>query len=122
LYNKNGKIAYSNTQKFRTEWEKGGMRRLRDELMRAGKLKLVSQDVVEKENEIKGKLKSDDGHIIAVALVTGVKVLISYADYESGQTGDRDLFDDFRDKNLVGGRVYTREAHARSMLKKDTCP
>ena len=83
---------------------------------------LVSEGVQKKENELKGKIKSDDEHIIALALVTGVKVLVSYADYENRQKGDSDLFDDFRDKNLVGGRVYTKKSHARDMLKKDTCP
>ena len=89
---------------------------------RAGQYRLISEGVEEKENELKGKIKSDDEHIIALALVARVKILISYADYQSGQTGDRDLFDDFRDRNLVGGRVYTKKSHARDMLKKDTCP
>ena len=75
-----------------------------------------------KRMKLKGKIKSNDEHIIALALIAKVKVLVSYAEYESGRKGDSDLFDDFRDKNLVGGRVYTRKAHARRMLTKDTCP
>ena len=123
LEKRGGKIAYSDTEKLEEEWNRGGMQNLRNRLRRTGKLKIVSpQDVEEKADELKGKIKSDDEHIIALALVARVKILISYSDYESGQTGDRDLFDDFRDKRLVGGSVYTREGHARSMLKKDTCP
>jgi hypothetical protein len=116
LNNRNGKIVYSNTKKFEDEWERGGMSHLRDQMMRAGQLKLVSEGVEEKADELKGEIMSNDEHIIALALIARIKVLISYRE------GDRDLFDDFRDKNLVGGRVYTKKSHARDMLKKDTCP
>jgi hypothetical protein len=115
LNNRNGKIVYSNTKKFEDEWERGGMSHLRDQMMRAGQLKLVSEGVEEKADELKGEIMSNDEHIIALALIARIKVLISYRE------GDRDLFDDFRDKNLVGGKVYTRKAHAH-MLTKDTCP
>ena len=116
LNNRNGKIVYSNTKKFEDEWERGGMSHLRDQMMRAGQLKLVSEGVEEKADELKGEIMSNDEHIIALALIARIKVLISYRE------GDRDLFDDFRDKNLVGGKVYTRKAHAQRMLTKDTCP
>lgn len=123
LEKRGGKIAYSDTEKLEEEWNRAGMQDLREQLIQAGKLKRVPpQDVQKKADELKGKIKSDDEHIIALALVTGVKVLISYSDYESGQKGDSDLFDDFRDRNLVGGRVYTKKSHARRMLTKDTCP
>jgi hypothetical protein len=115
LDNRNGKIVYSNTEKFENEWEKGGMSHLRDQMMRAGQLKLISQGVQEKADELKGKIASNDEHIIALALITGVKVLISY------RKGDKDLFTDFKNRDLVRGKVYTRKAHAR-MLTKDTCP
>lgn len=116
LDNRNGKIVYANTKKFEDEWERGGMSHLRDQMMRAGQLKLVSEGVQEKADELKGEITSNDEHIIALALIARVKVLVSYRE------GDRDLFDDFTDKNLVGGRVYTREGHAQGMLRKDTCP
>ena len=115
LNNRNGKIVYSNTKKFEDEWERGGMSHLRDQMMRAGQLKLVSEGVEEKADELKGEIMSNDEHIIALALIARIKVLISYRE------GDRDLFDDFGDKNLVGGKVYTRKAHTH-MLTKDTCP
>lgn len=116
LNNRNGKIVYANTKKFEDEWERGGMSHLRDQMMRAGQLKLVSEDVQEKADELKGRIASNDEHIIALALITDVKVLISYRE------GDRNLFTDFKNRELVGGRVYTRKAHAQRMLKKDTCP
>ena len=122
LRRKNGKIVYSNTEKFKKEWRKGGMEHWIKERTRASQFKLVTEGVQEKENELKGKIKSDDEHIIALALVTGVKVLVSYSESKKGQKGDTDLFDDFRDSSLIGGKVYTRKSHARHMLTKDTCP
>ena len=116
LDSKNGRIVYANTEKFENEWERGGMIHLRDQMMRAGQLKLVSEGVQEKADELKGEIVSNDEHIIALALIARVKVLVSYRE------GDRDLFADFKNRELVGGRVYTRKAHARRMLTKDTCP
>ena len=111
-----GKIAYSATPKLKKEWDAGGMRRLIEEWKRAGKLKLVPSDEHhEKEAELKGKTKSDDEHIVALALVAKVKVLVSYRE------GDSALFDDFKNRHLVGGKVYTRKTHAH-LLPKDTCP
>ena len=115
LDNRNGKIIYSNTEKFESEWERGGMNHLRDQMMRAGQLKLVSEGVQEKADELKGKIASNDEHIIALALIAEIKVLVSYRE------GDRDLFRDFKNRELVNGKVYTRKAHTR-MLTKDTCP
>lgn len=121
LRQRNGRIVYSNTEKYKKEWKRGGMEDWIRERSRSAQYRLISEGVQEKENELKGKINSDDEHIIALAMVTGVKVLISYSEYESGQSGDGDLFDDFKDKNLVGGKVYTKKSHAH-LLKKDTCP
>lgn len=115
LENKNGKIVYANTQKFEEEWERGGMEHIRDQLMRAGQLKLVSEGVEEKTTELIDRIGSDDPHIIALALVAGVRVLISY------RQGDSDLFTDFKRRDLVNGKVYTRKTH-KHLLTKDTCP
>ena len=115
LDNRNGKIVYANTEKFEEEWEKGGMNHLRDQMIRAGQLKLVSEGVQEKAGELKDEIKSDDAHIIALALIARVTVLISYRE------GDSDLFTDFKSHELVGGKVYTRKSHTH-LLTKDTCP
>lgn len=115
LENSNGKIVYANTQKFEKEWERGGMEHVRDQLMRAGQLKLVSEGVEEKTTELIDRIGSDDPHIIALALVAGVSVLISY------RQGDSDLFTDFKRRDLVHGKVYTRKTH-KHLLTKDTCP
>ncbi len=116
LEKRDGKIAYADIEKLEEEWNRGGMQNLRNRLRQRGKLKIVSpQDVEEKARELTGMISSDDEHIIALALVAGVKVLISYRE------GDGDLFTDFKNRRLVGGKVYTRKTHAR-MLTKDTCP
>ena len=92
------------------------MQYLRNRLRQRGKLKIVSpQDVEEKADELRGEIASNDEHIIALALVAGVNVLVSYRE------GDRDLFADFKNRQFVGGKVYTRKTHAR-LLTKDTCP
>ncbi len=116
LRNRNGKIVYSNIGKYKQEWEKGGMGPLTRELIRRGQLKDVSKDaeVAEKERELKGEIKSDDAHIIALAIVAEVRVLVSYAE------GDKALFDDFKDKKFVGGKIYTRRSHDH-LLKSDLC-
>ena len=115
LRNRNGKIVYSNTAKCKREWEKGGMGRLTLELRRAGQLKIVPEDagVAKMEQELIDEIKSDDAHIIALAIIAGVKLLVSYTE------GDKALFADF--KNLVGGKIYTRKAQEH-LLKRDLCP
>ena len=150
LRRKNGKIVYSDTEKFRSEWEhRGGVELMRqllqdegadssslisigwDQLMRQlqrrDKLKLVSaQDVQKKADELEQAdiLRSDDPHIIALAILADVKVLVVERVYDDpkrpeGRGRDSDLQEDF--KNLVGGRVYQTKSHSR-LLRKDTCP
>ena len=78
-----------------------------------GKIKLADKTKVDKKsNELQGKIKSNDPHIIALAMVAGVKVLISE---------DRDLHKDFGNKSLVGGRIYQKKGH-ESLLRADLCP
>ena len=150
LRRKNGKIAYSDTEKFRNEWEQRageqlmrellqdeglspssfisiGRNQLMRQLQRRGKFKLVSaQDVEEKADELEqgGMLRSDDPHIIALAMLANVRVLVVERTYDNprrpeGRGRDSDLQEDF--KNLVGGRVYQTKSHSR-LLRNDTCP
>ena len=150
LRRQNGKIVYSDTEKFRNEWEQRGGEQLMRELLqdeglspssfisigrnqlmrqlqRRGKFKLVSvQDVQKKADELEqsGTLRSDDPHIIALAMLADVRVLVVERTYDDprrpeGRGRDSDLQEDF--KNLVGGRVYQTKSHSR-LLRKDTCP
>lgn len=116
LEKRDGKIAYADIEKLEEEWNNGGMQNLRNRLRQRGKLKIVPpQEVEEKASELIGMISSDDEHIVALALVAGVKVLVSYPE------GDRDLFTDFKSRDLVQGKVYTRKQNAH-LLTKDTCP
>ncbi|MYE90640.1 hypothetical protein F4X33_16770 [Candidatus Poribacteria bacterium] len=108
LDRRNGKIIFSDTKKFRDEWAQA--KPLAAELARADQIEVVSQGVAEKENELKGKIESNDEHIVALAIVAGVKVLVS---------SDQALHKDFKNPNLVGGKVYQKKSHVG--LLRDTC-
>lgn len=113
LEKKNGKIAYSDTHKFKQEWKGRVKTFMLNELIFADKLKIVNRQRVEAEiSKLKstGTLKSNDEHIIALAIVTEVKVLISE---------DRELRDDF--KKLVGGKIYQQASH-KHLLRRLKCP
>ena len=122
LDNKNGKIVYSNTDKLKKEWEKAGMKKWMSQQYRANKLKLVDrQEVQKKENELKGKIASNDMPNIALAMVAKVKVLVSGRDARVDKTGDKDFHKDFKNPELVGGKVYQQAKHSH-LLTKNTCP
>ncbi len=113
LRKENNKIAYSTTEKFKQEWTKGGGDNLMRELERSKKFKSVSDEcVLEKQKELEGKIKSNDLHIIAVAIIAKAKRLVS---------SDRDLSTDFKNSNLVGGKVYQNKTHAH-LLRRYQCP
>lgn len=111
LDNQNGRIVYTNTEKFEEEWKGSkGQNRL-NSLRQSGQLKLIrKQEVASRQAALKDELQSDDEHIIALAIEAGAKVLVS---------SDRALHQDF--KNIVGGSIYQTKAHSR-LLNKDTCP
>ncbi len=108
---KGGKIAHSYTDDFNKETTKPFRIELRN-LSRRGKVKLIPSQQVEKQLEtlLKTKLRSNDRHIIALALTAKVKVLI---------TDDKKLEKDF--KKHVGGKIYHNEDH-KHLLKEDLCP
>lgn len=66
--------------------------------------------------------KSDDEHVLALARVSGARLLF---------TNDRDLQNDFRDRSIIGGtrgRIYTthdyddvRVAHRNLLRRNDLC-
>ena len=153
LNSSNGKIVYSPTEKFRSEWEAGGgyelMRELLQdqsssrslsigigweqavmELQRMGKFKLIpAADVQAKADALEqtNLLRSDDPHIIALAIIANVKVLVVQRLPDTPRRGGRRrprgadpaLQEDF--KNQVGGSVYITRSH-RHLLTRDTCP
>ena len=108
---KNGKIAYSPTEKMERELKKHGkMREQFDRYRDAQKLKLIPPNEVEQAmNSLQG-LQSDDPDIIALAQVSGVKLLVS---------NDENLHADF--KAIARGKIYQTSAHKR-LLRNDLCP
>lgn len=106
-----GKLVYAPTRRMKAELDSHGLMRKRFvEYSQAGRVKEVAEEeVVAKEAELTD-LSSDDGHIVALALVAGVDVLVSH---------DRNLHDDF--KRIVKGRVYQNAKH-KHLLRRDTCP
>ena len=151
LESENSKIVYSSTEKFRKEWGAGGGYELMInllypgssppssirmgweqtiiELQRMGKFKLVPAEIVQAKAdalEQSGELRSDDPHIIALAMIAGVKVLVVQrlpnTPRRGGRRGaDLALQTDFKDRNFVGGKVYITKSHSH-LLRRDTCP
>jgi hypothetical protein len=125
LAQKNGKIAYSDTGKFRDEWKSSGLDIT--ELNRAGRLRLIPKDdVLGKQVEIEEDLESDDPHVIALAIVARIRVLVVQRQPAEPLRGgrrrargaDTALQRDF--KRLAHGSVYVTASH-KHLLTKDLC-
>ena len=105
LKKENAKIAHSSTEKLKSELEHSS-RMVNEfvELRRENKLKIISsEDVDNRENELsdlKKEIKSNDLHILALALAGNVKVLVSL---------DENLGDDF--KKFCSGKIYKYRDH-----------
>ena len=108
--NKHGKIVYSETSKMVEELRKFPKMEVQLRGYRqAGKLKLIDKDKVDATASKLDDLRSNDSHIVALAMCGNVKVLISE---------DQALHQDFK---KTGGKVYQYRKHI-GLLKKDTCP
>ena len=105
-----GKIAYSPTITMERELRKSPKMEARIlEYRQAGKLKLIDKNKVDATAHGLNNLRSNDSHIVALAICGNVKVLVS---------ADRALRQDFKD---IGGKVY-QNREQRHLLGKDTCP
>lgn len=112
VYRGNGKIAYANTQDLKREWDKEAPK-LRKELQRRAKLKLMPTNAVQiKQDELQGKVQSNDAHVIALAIIAEVKLLVS---------ADKELCSDFMNPDLVGGEVYQTKDD-KNKLTEVFCP
>ena len=106
-----GKMVYSPTEKLKLELDRHQKMRLQiDEYRSNGRLRQYPALEVEKVKTKLPRLQSDDPDIIALAFVSGVKLLVS---------GDTNLHADF--KNIVKGSVYQTAKH-KDLLRRDTCP
>ena len=111
---KGGRIVYSNGGKFATEVSRAARRKLLD-LSRQGRAILIPYESISiVVRELTNQIKSDDPHVMALAKVTGTRVLY---------TNDGDLMDDFRDRRFLNrprGKVYSRAQNA-DILARSKC-
>lgn len=108
--------SYSADGKFANELGGNAKRKLAD-YVQAGRARLVPAcRFAEKEAELKagGKLRSDDAHVLALAMASGVRLLY---------TADKALIADFKDRRFVRmprGKIYSRAANA-DLLTSSAC-
>lgn len=101
------------------------MHRIWRELNNAGLVKQINDSKVDNQTQIvkkKGGYKSDDPHIIALAQISGARLLYS---------NDEKLQEDFKNKSLIDnprGKVYSTlkgkeytKAHRDLLARKDLC-
>ena len=106
-----------------------GFRKEAQQLLLAGKMSILNKSEVDARTEqiqSEGAIRSDDPHVLALAQVSGARLLYS---------NDKDLLDDFRDKKLIDnplGKVYStdkkknpnkefRSAHKKLLGRRDLC-
>ncbi len=109
--NKHGKMVYSKTAKMEEEINR--FPKMRDKLLeysRANRLRLIDKKEVDVTARELKNLRSDDSHIVALAMCGNVKVLIS---------ADTALHQDFKD--IAHGKIYQYKEQ-KHLLVKDTCP
>ena len=99
------------------------------QVQQAGKLRTISKTEVDRKTEqieSEPTAKSDDPHVVALAFVSGARLLYS---------NDRDLMDDFRNQKLIDGppgRVYSTDlkrnpnknftsTHRKLLQNKELC-
>jgi len=90
----------------------GVARRFVISLLQAGRAKQISDIATnEEENLIAGSCKSDDPHVIALARISGARILCSH---------DKTLHKDFKNEELVSnpkGRIYQNAKHVPLIRK-----
>ena len=95
------------------------------ERLQAGRARRISDEVVDSETETlrsQGICRSNDEHVVALAKVSGARLLF---------TNDNALQDDFRDRQIIRGtrgRVYTTtqsqnvsNTHRNLLRRRDLC-
>ncbi|MBI4699888.1 MAG: hypothetical protein HY744_01770 [Deltaproteobacteria bacterium] len=87
------------------------------ELRRQSRAKTYPADQLEAEEAaVRERCRSDDPHVIALARLSGARTLV---------TADRELMDDFRNRQLVPsprGRIYDRPEHEHLLVHTRGCP
>lgn len=114
-----GRLVYTIGGKFEEEiCERVNAKHRLEALLDAGRARYISWSRVESEQKRlldEGGFKSNDSHVLALAIVSGARVLY---------TGDKKLMSDFKNKEIVDGdkgKVYQCSSHYR-LLDKAVCP
>lgn len=109
-----GKLIYSNGGKFRTDIGARIKAKLAD-YVRAGRADLVPYTTISgTASELRDKIKSDDPHVLALALYAKVRVLYTH---------DGKLVDDFKNKRFIDrprGTIYTGAGNS-NLLTPSLC-
>lgn len=112
--NRKGRIVYSTGGKFAGEIGRKARERLLI-YVRAGRaVEVKAERLHDEETVLAGRIVSDDPHVLALARVSGARLLY---------TNDTDLMTDFKNKRLIDdprGSVYTRAANAH-LLRRAIC-
>ena len=116
LNRKLGVLIYSTGSKFANDLQHKTQRLLL-EYVNAGYAKLIpASDFQEDEHRLQknSAVKSDDYHVLALARSANVRILY---------TGDQDLMDDFKNKDLISkGKIYSGKQNGKKLLNNWRCP
>jgi hypothetical protein len=109
-----GSVVYSTGGKFAEE-VRGRARQRLLRYFQAGRARFVPEDrFIDDQDALKGQIRSDDPHVLALARATGVRLLY---------TGDADLIADFKDKAFLDkprGKIYSGAANT-NLLTRSAC-
>ena len=113
-----GKVVYSTGDAFSTELSENAIARFR-ELSRRGRAELVPSKVVsDMANTLRQsdsiRFKSKDHHVLALAKVSGARLLY---------TGDKDLKADFKNRDILDGprgSIYS-DRRQKHLLTSKVC-
>ena len=112
----NGRVVFGGT-KYGLELERCcRAKRLFAEWYKAGRARRIANEPVDREAvSIQPMVASNDGHIIALARVSGARILC---------TEDKVLMYDFKKAGLIArpkGRIYRNEKHERLLHHDSSC-
>ena len=119
-----GRLAAGGKLLRELESSSPGFRQWAAEAVRAGKMRTVNEEKVNARTEElieEGRCRSNDPHILALAQISGARLLYS---------NDRDLQQDFKDRRLIRpeGYVYSTlkgkkltSTHKRHLGRRDLC-
>ena len=125
LMRRNGGTFVSGGEHLRELNRIADFKRVFAERLQAGRARRIPDDLVDTETETvrsEGLHRSNDEHVLALARVSGARLLF---------TNDDDLQDDFRDRQIVSGTrglVYTTgqskdvsNTHRSLLRRRDLC-